>query len=92
MFPKFELLLRQLKEIRKTGYGWDEEEHQHGIRCVASAIVDTAGMPVAAISVTAPTFRVTDSDFENWAKRVAKAADIISQRLQPETTMNVEVR
>ena len=86
------LLLRQLREIRKLGYGWDEEEHQHGIRCVASAIVDSSGMPVAAISVTAPTFRVTDSDFEDWAKRVAKAAETISQRLQPETTMKVEVK
>lgn len=85
------LLLRQLREIRKTGYGWDEEEHQHGIRCVASAIVDSTGMPVAAISVTAPVFRVTDSDFQDWAKRVVKAAKLISQRIQPETTIKVEV-
>lgn len=86
------LLQRQLKEIKKLGYACDIEEHQHGIRCVAAAIVDTTGMPVAAISVTAPTFRVTDNDFEDWGKRVAKAATTIAQRLQPETTLNVEVK
>ena len=86
------MLLRQLKEIKKRGYALDTEEHQHGIRCVAAAILDSAGMPVAAISVTAPTFRVTDSDFEDWGKRVADAANTIAQRLQPETTLSVEVR
>lgn len=86
------MLSRQLKEIKKQGYAFDMEEHQHGIRCVAAAIVDSVGMPVAAISVTAPTFRVTDSDFEDWAKRVSDAANTIAQRLQPETTLSVEVR
>ncbi|RVU85817.1 IclR family transcriptional regulator [Leucothrix sargassi] len=86
------LLMRQLKEIAKSGLAFDVEEHQHGIRCVAAAIVDTAGFPVAAISVTAPTFRVTDSDFEDWGKRVAKAAQAIAQRLQPEINMSVEVK
>jgi len=86
------LLLRELKEIAKCGIASDIEEHQHGIRCVAAAIVDTAGLPVAAISVTAPTFRVTDSDFDDWGKRVAKAAQVIAQRLQPETKLKVEVR
>lgn len=86
------MLMRQLREIQKRGYALDTEEHQHGIRCVAAAIIDSAGMPVAAISVTAPTFRVTDSDFEDWGKRVVHAANIIAQRLQPETTLSVEVR
>lgn len=86
------MLLRQLKEIKKQGYALDTEEHQHGIRCVAAAIVDSVGMPVAAISVTAPTFRVTDSDFEDWGKRVSDAANTIALRLQPETTLSVEVR
>lgn len=86
------MLSRQLREIQKLGYAFDTEEHQHGIRCVAAAIVDTSGMPVAAISVTAPTFRVTDSDFDDWGKRVAKAATMIAQRLQPETTLSVEVK
>ena len=86
------MLSRQLKEIKKQGYALDMEEHQHGIRCVAAAIVDSAGVPVAAISVTAPTFRVTDSDFEDWGKRVSDAANTIAQRLQPETTLSVEVR
>lgn len=85
------LLLNQLREIQQLGYAIDTEEHQHGIRCVASAILDSTGMPVAAISVTAPTFRVTDNDLEDWGKRIKNAAETISQRLQPETTLNLEV-
>lgn len=86
------LLLNQLREIQKIGYAFDTEEHQHGIRCVAAAILDSTGMPVAAISVTAPTFRVTDNDIEDWGKRVKNAAKTISQRLQPETTLNLELK
>lgn len=85
------ILQRQLREIQKRGYAFDTEEHQHGIRCVAAAIVNNSGMPVAAISVTGPTFRVTDSDFEDWGRRVTKSAATIAQRLQPETIMSVEV-
>jgi len=86
------LLRRQLSEIRKTGFAMDNEEHQHGVCCVASAIVDSLGMPVAAISVTAPTFRVNESNFQDWGRRVAKASDAIAQRLQPDTTLSLEVR
>lgn len=86
------LLTRQLKEIRKNGFAVDNEEHQHGVCCVASAIVDSLGVPVAAISVTAPTFRISESNFQDWGKRVAKASEAIAQRLQPETTLNLEVK
>ena len=86
------LLVRQLSEIRKSGFAVDNEEHQHGVCCVASAIVDSLGMPVAAISVTAPTFRVTENNLQDWGRRVAKASAAIAQRLQPETTLSLEVR
>ena len=86
------LLNRELNEIRKNGFAVDNEEHQHGVCCVASAIIDSLGVPVAAISVTAPTFRVTESNFQDWGKRVAKASAAIAQRLQPETTLSLEVR
>lgn len=86
------LLRRQLNEIKKNGFAMDNEEHQHGVCCVAAAIVDSLGMPVAAISVTAPTFRVTDSNFQDWGRRVTKASEAIAQRLQPETNLNLEVR
>ena len=86
------LLRRQLSDIRKIGFAMDNEEHQHGVRCVASAIIDSMGMPIAAISVTAPTFRVTESHIQDWGQRVAKASAAIAQRLQPETTLNLEVR
>ena len=86
------LLRRQLAEIRKSGFAVDNEEHQHGVCCVAAAITDSLGMPVAAISITAPTFRVNDSNFKDWGKRVARASAAIAQRLQPETTLSLEVR
>jgi len=84
-------LLNQLREINKTGFAVDTEEHQHGIRCVASAILDSSGMPVAAISVTAPNFRVTENDINDWGMRLKQAAETISERLQPETTLKLEV-
>lgn len=84
-------LLSELRNIQQRGYATDTEEHQHGVRCAAAPILDSFGMPVAAISVTAPTFRVTDTDIQDWGMRVKQAAEKISLRLQPETTLHLEV-
>jgi DNA-binding IclR family transcriptional regulator len=50
-------LLEELAEIRLTGIAFDREEHTEGICAVGAAVLDTAGAPVAAISVPIPTPR-----------------------------------
>jgi DNA-binding IclR family transcriptional regulator len=51
-------LKADLKLIRERGYAIDDEEHEEGVRCVAAAVKDYSGRPVAAMSVSAPSFRL----------------------------------
>lgn len=69
-------LNNQLEEIRKRGYCMDDEEYVEGLICVAAPIFDHSGEPVAAISISVPKYRYTESiritDFTAIAIETAK--------------------
>ena len=76
------LLREHLKTVRKQGYAIDDEENEKGIRCVAAPIYNEIGKTVAAISITAPAFRVTKKVIQDTLKReVMETALRISERL-----------
>lgn len=50
-------LLEDLAQIRVLGYSVDNQEHHIGIRCVGIPILNRAGTPMAAVSVSVPQFR-----------------------------------
>ena len=52
-------LLLELKEIRRKGYGFDIEEIEIGLKCVAVPILGKGGHPIVGISISAPTARMT---------------------------------
>lgn len=52
-------LLRDLEAIRRRGYAIDDEEIEEGVRCIGAPILNAEGQPVAAISLSGPTFRMT---------------------------------
>jgi IclR family acetate operon transcriptional repressor len=56
-------LRRTLDEIREKGYAIDDEEYDEGVRCVAVAVLGSAGReaagPVAALSISAPASRLS---------------------------------
>ena len=54
--PEF---INVLNEVRRCGYALDDEEQSIGMRCVASVIYDENGGPLAAISVSGPSARIT---------------------------------
>jgi IclR family acetate operon transcriptional repressor len=47
----------ELAEIRRRGYAVDREESLPGAFCVAVPILDAAGAPLAALSISGPTTR-----------------------------------
>jgi IclR family acetate operon transcriptional repressor len=54
-------LFKELQTIRRQGYAVDDEEARMGLRCVAAVVYNDCGEPLAAISVSGMTSRVTDN-------------------------------
>lgn len=73
-----EALVADLEAQRTRGYARDRSEHQPDVHCVAAPIRNFRGAPIAAISVSAPTFRVPEAQMEGWGELVAAAACRIS--------------
>jgi IclR family acetate operon transcriptional repressor len=53
-------LFKELATIRRQGYALDDEEACAGLRCVASVVYNDCSEPLAAISVSGMTSRLTD--------------------------------
>jgi len=72
-------LKNELQTVRDRGYSVDNEEIEEGVRCVAAAVLDHAERPIAAISVSAPAFRLSAEKIPMVAESVARAARELSQ-------------
>jgi IclR family acetate operon transcriptional repressor len=53
-------LFRELEAIRRHGYAVDDEEACMGLRCIAAVVYNDCSEPLAAISVSGMTSRLTD--------------------------------
>ena len=74
-------LLADLRMIRKRGYSIDNEEIEIGLRCVGAPIRDYTGAMVGAISVAAPSARLSAQKIHNIGKLVVTTAEEISIKL-----------
>jgi IclR family acetate operon transcriptional repressor len=54
-------LFRELEAVRRQGYAVDDEEARMGLRCVAAVVYSDCSEPLAGISVSGMTSRVTDA-------------------------------
>lgn len=82
-------LKAELRAVRSRDYAIDDEEVEEGVRCVGAAVLDHAGRPLAAISVSGPAFRMTPEKLPVIAASVCRAAAELSReggyRGDPET-------
>lgn len=77
----FRAFLEELEEVKKTGIAFDNEEIYQGVRCISAPLFEFSEHCVGAISVTAPTVRLTAELIGNISKALLKTAKDISQRL-----------
>jgi DNA-binding IclR family transcriptional regulator len=74
-------LKRELSAVRKRGYAVDNEEIEEGVRCIGCVVRNFSGEPVAAISISGPSFRLTESKVPVLATAVVAAAHGLSSGL-----------
>ncbi len=66
-------------ETRERGFGLDDEEFNHGVRCLAAPVVNAKGDLVAAMGITAATLRFTSERIPEMAQKVIAAANELSR-------------
>lgn len=74
-------LKKQLKQIHQDGIAFEDEEHELGIRTVAAPVKNWENNVVAAISVFAPSVRLTKDRMQEIAPLVKKYAFEISKAM-----------
>jgi DNA-binding IclR family transcriptional regulator len=76
-----EQLLADVRVVRKRGYAVDNEEIEIGLRCVGAPIKDYTGAMVGAISVAAPSARLSSQKISAVGRLVVTTAEEISEKL-----------
>lgn len=74
-----EVLEAELLQIRKQGYALSQEERHDGVLAIGAAMLNSEGLPFAAISVAAPMHRVYGDKAEKMAMLVIQATDTLSR-------------
>ena len=74
-------MIEECKTIRACGYALDNGENIKGIRCIAMPVYDYTETIVAAISITAPTDRLPDSQIPLFHEKLKQACMELSHRL-----------
>ena len=67
-------LFKELEKIRRQGFAVDDEEACMGLRCIAAVVYSDCSEPLAAISVSGMTSRVTDDRLPMLGRLVRDAA------------------
>lgn len=73
-----EALRTEIEKTRRRGYAVDDEEYEEGLRCIAVPVLDMQRLPVAAVSVSGPSFRVTAQKLPSIANQLLQCVRGIS--------------
>ena len=73
-----EALRTEIEKTRRRGYAVDDEEFEEGLRCIAVPVLDAQRLPVAAVSVSGPSFRVTAQKLPAIANHLLQCVRAIS--------------
>lgn len=76
-----EALRRSLDRVRRRGYAIDDEEAEEGVRCIGAPILSETGAPMAAVSVSGPTSRITQQSVPGIAEHLLRCCREISSSL-----------
>jgi IclR family transcriptional regulator, acetate operon repressor len=81
------LLLKQLSSIRGSGVAYDREESTVGVTCVACPVLDSAGLPAAAISASGWSHQLNSRRLEAAVQATAAGiARLLRETCQQDAT------
>lgn len=67
--------------VRERGFALDDEENAVGLRCVAAAVLDEEGRPLAALSVSGPSARIDTTAMAVLGGLVRQAARAVTEQI-----------
>jgi IclR family acetate operon transcriptional repressor len=70
-----------LRDIRRLGYAYDDEEHALGLRCLAASVYNEHSEPLAAVSIAGPKSRISDDRVAELGTIVARTARDITDAM-----------
>lgn len=76
-----EQLLEELKQVRQNGFSLDNEENELGVRCIATSINNYTGRAEYAISISAPTSRMSDERIRELSPLILEVGQKLSREL-----------
>lgn len=74
-------LREELVQVRQRGYAVAQEELEEGLSAVAAPIIDHEGHVISVISVSGPSFRLTEERLVELAEMTCEAAQAVSRQL-----------
>lgn len=67
-------LSADLDQVRRNGFAKDDEEHAIGMRCLSAPIFNEFDEVVAALSISGPTARISDTRLKSLSEMLVQAA------------------
>ena len=74
-------LEQDLKGARERGYSIDDQENEHGARCIAVPVMNQKGRATAALSVSGPAARIDSAQVARIGERLKSVALSIQGRM-----------
>lgn len=74
-------LKKELIKVKENGYALDNVEHEDGVRCVAAPIFDMNCNVIASISISVPTFKITETLIPILIDEILNTAEEISYHM-----------
>jgi DNA-binding IclR family transcriptional regulator len=75
-------LRQELIKILQQGYAVDDEELSPGLRCIAAPVFDHTGYVRYALSISAPTSRMTQETIEKVQQKIRDVSQRLSAKLR----------
>lgn len=70
-------VMANLEEIRRSGIAVERGENEEGATCIAAPVLDSNGVSLAAVSISAPSSRITEALIQDMIVELTKCCAII---------------